>query len=49
MLKIAEQLGKKYNAWRKQITIYSWEHTDAKICESFDEIEKIIIKEIFNL
>ena len=49
MLEIAEQRGKKYNDWRKQITIYSWEHTDAKICESFDEIEKIIMKEIFNL
>ena len=49
MLEIAEQRGKKYNDWRKQITIYSWEHTNAKICESFDEIEKIIIKEIFNL
>ena len=49
MLEIAEQRGKKYNDWRKQITIYSWEHTSAKICESFDEIEKIIIKEIFNL
>ena len=49
MLEIAEQRGKKYNDWRKQITIYSWEHTNAKICESFDEIEKIIMKEIFNL
>ena len=42
MLEIAEQRGKKYNDWRKQITIYSWEHTDARICKSFDEIEKII-------
>ena len=40
MLEIAEKRGKKYNDWRKQITIYSWEHTDAIICESFDEIEK---------
>ena len=49
MLEIAEQRGKKYNNWRKQITIYSWEHTNAIVCKSFDEIEKIIVTKILSI
>ena len=42
MLDIAEKRKRTDGDWRKQITIYNWENTNARVCKTFQEIEEIV-------